>query len=101
MSNPRTLVQRTIDAIKAHPQISDQLRADFLAVRERFGWGHVATNGCLLGLVRQAWGEGVTITNIDGPVVHRTSVASDDGRVQFKHDGPEDVRLVHALESAP
>jgi hypothetical protein len=61
-----------------------------------------ATCGCLLALVRKAWGPDVAVQNTDGPRVRSTTISNGSGRVLFHVGGkPTGERLAAALLAAP
>jgi hypothetical protein len=61
-----------------------------------------ATCGCMLTLVRKAWGPDVTVANIDGLLVRSTTITDRIGCVMFRRlDAPIGERLAAALLAAP
>jgi hypothetical protein len=64
--------------------------------------GDPGTLGCLENtLIPEAWGPEVTISHVDGPKVHKTTIVSKWCELLFEAEGRKAERLVLALEYAP
>lgn len=92
------LQHRVNDALSSRPET--QLARDYYRCVEVFGFDHAATRGCLLALVREAWGD--PNIYVRGGFVHSAREGSpEDDDCHVWHAKSEAEALVSALEAAP